>query len=262
MTTAQDDIDWLTRSENRVQALELLNERSYDRSELLEAVDVSRVTFNRMLEGLDERGWIAQDNERKFHATPLGRIVIRDVLTAFNSAVTARKLRDLIEYLPTEEFDFDLNRLQNARITRPTETDTIAPLNRSAELLNEATQRFTPVVANVDRLHTGGVNEVNLEHAEAILTAEVMETILADSVMREDVIAATDTGFDLYLYDGSAPITINLFDDVVGLELNDGSGFVPAFIETDDQVVHDWAERTYEQYKGEAKPLDAEDFRT
>jgi predicted transcriptional regulator len=261
MTTAQDDIDWLTRSENRVQALELLVERSYDRSELLEAVDVSRVTFNRMFEALDERGWIAQDDERKLYATPLGRIVIRDVSKAFDSAATAQKLHDIIEYLPTEQFDFDLDRLQNAQITRPTETDTLAPLNRFAELLSEATQRFTPLVANIDRLHTGGVNEAAPEHAEAIFTAEVMETILADSVMREDTIASIETGFDLYLYDGSASITLSLFDNTVGFELNDGSGFVPAFIETDDEAVLAWAEETYEQYKREAKPLDAEDFR-
>ena len=53
MTSLQDDIDWLTRSENRVRALELLGERSYDRPELLAAIDVSRVTFNRMLEALE-----------------------------------------------------------------------------------------------------------------------------------------------------------------------------------------------------------------
>ena len=58
MTTALDDIDWLTRSENRVQAPDLLAEQPRTRAELLEAVDVSRVTFNRMREALEEKGWI------------------------------------------------------------------------------------------------------------------------------------------------------------------------------------------------------------
>ena len=32
----------------------------------------------------------------------------------------------------------------------------------------------------------------------------------------------------------SASISLGLFDNTVGFELNDGRGFVPAFIETDD----------------------------
>lgn len=60
MTAPLDDIDWVTWSENRVQALELLAEQSRSRSELLEEIDVSRVTFNRQLEALEERGWVVQ----------------------------------------------------------------------------------------------------------------------------------------------------------------------------------------------------------
>ena len=55
MTAPLDDIDWVTWSENRVQALELLAEQSRSRSELLEEIDVSRVTFNRQLEAPEER---------------------------------------------------------------------------------------------------------------------------------------------------------------------------------------------------------------
>ena len=55
MTAPLDDINWVTWSENRVQALELLAEQSRSRSELLEEIDVSRVTFNRQLEAPEER---------------------------------------------------------------------------------------------------------------------------------------------------------------------------------------------------------------
>ena len=56
MTAPLDDINWVTWSENRVQALELLAEQSRSRSELLEEIDISRVTFSRQLEALEERG--------------------------------------------------------------------------------------------------------------------------------------------------------------------------------------------------------------
>ena len=88
-----------------------------------------------------------------------------------------------------------------------------------------------------------------------------METILADSAMREDTISALDREFNFYLYEGSAPITFTLFDDTVGFELNDGSGFVPALIESDDPEVLEWAEKTYDRYKRQSTSLDVDDFR-
>ncbi|MFC7044948.1 hypothetical protein ACFQH6_05480 [Halobacteriaceae archaeon GCM10025711] len=56
--------------------------------------------------------------------------------------------------------------------------------------------------------------------------------------------------------------TLGLNDDVVGIELNDGRGFVPAFIEIDDETVLAWAERTYERYKRESKPVAVDAFAT
>ena len=95
--------------------------------------------------------------------------------------------------------------------------------------MRQVTQRFTPLVVNADRLHTREAGEIErIEKIEVVFTTEVMETMLADSVTREDVISAVDREFNFYLYEGSAPITFTLFDDTVGFELNDGSGFVPA----------------------------------
>jgi predicted transcriptional regulator len=40
------------------------------------------------------------------------------------------------------------------------------------------------------------------------------------------------------------------------LELNDGTGVVPAVVTSDDEAVLRWAERTFERYKHEAEPID------
>lgn len=85
MKTPLDDIDWLTRSANRVRLLELLAERSHTRTELVEILGIlsdrtvdkfakgrcwrqpikasvrrytTRVTVNRLLDDLEERGWL------------------------------------------------------------------------------------------------------------------------------------------------------------------------------------------------------------
>jgi len=70
--------------------------------------------------------------------------------------------------------------------------------------MRQATQRFTPLVVNVDRLHTREAGEIEgVEKIEAVFTTDVMETMLADSVMHEDGISAIDRGFNFYLYEGS-----------------------------------------------------------
>jgi predicted transcriptional regulator len=260
MTTPVNDIDWLTRSENRVAVLEALAEKRRERSELQDLTGVSRVTSNRTLAELEDRDWIQRDGHQ-YDITPTGRLVTEDLKQLFDTTALGQKLGDIQQYLPVDEFDFDLRRLQDAKITRPTESDTVAPLSRSADLLSESTQRFVPLVANIDRLHTREVGQLDtVEHVEAIITADVMETILADSMMQEDITEFIKSEFDLYLYEGSASITFNLFDNTVAFELNDGSGFVPALIEVDDQVVLEWAEETYDQYKRDAEPLEIDDF--
>ena len=58
MTTSLDAVDWLTRSEHRVEVLEALTEGQRLRSELQELTGISRVTSNRMLAELEDRNWI------------------------------------------------------------------------------------------------------------------------------------------------------------------------------------------------------------
>jgi len=137
MVDSLDEIDWLTQSENRVAVLEALQEGREERSALQELTGVSRVTSNRMLAALEEHDWIIRD-EHEHEITPTGRMVAEDLDRLLDTTETAAKLGDIQQYLPVEEFDFDLRRLGNARITQPTPNDTMKPLTRSAEAVVEA----------------------------------------------------------------------------------------------------------------------------
>ena len=142
MTMPLDAVDWLTRSENRIEVLELLIVERHERSELQVLTGVSRVTSNRMLAELEDRSWIRRDGH-SYETTPTGKLVIEALDELLDTIATGQKLGDIQQYPPTEEFGFDLRRLGESRVTRPTESDTLAPLSRSATLMREATQRFT-----------------------------------------------------------------------------------------------------------------------
>lgn len=178
---------------------------------------------------------------------------------------SAYRLRDVIEYLPIDEFDIDLDHLEGARITRPTRADTIAPIRREVELMTACTDRFQMIVTAVDRLATQEVAALvrAVPTFEGIYTVEAMSAVEADPAMRADLDEYMRAGGTLYLYDGDPPaVTLGLNDGTVGFELNDGRGFVPAFVETNDEAVLSWAERTYEHHRAASKPVAVDAFAT
>lgn len=144
-----------------------------------------------MLEALDERGWIAQTEDREYRATPLGRLVIEDVLTTFESAATSRKLRDIIQYIPAEEFDFSLRRLNEARITHPTKSEPIAPIRREVQLFKSSTERWRLLTITANQLSTEQAEEVAqiTSDCEAIYMPGVTATVRDNPEMSADAYA-------------------------------------------------------------------------
>ena len=262
MARALDDIRFLSDSEHRVIALEELARGPRTQVDLRASTGASSATVSRLLRSFGDRGWIERDGNG-YRLTPLGRYVATNFGGLYDRMRVADRLRDVIEYLPLEEFDFDLDRLESARITWPTRADKMAPTRRDVELMTGCTGRFQMLVTAVDRLATQEVAALvrRIPVFEGVYTLEAFETVRADAAMRADLDAYMAAGGVLYLYRGDTSLPcIGLYDDVVGFELNDGRGFVPGFVETDDEIVLAWAERIYERYKRESEPLGADAF--
>ncbi|WP_458209919.1 helix-turn-helix transcriptional regulator [Haladaptatus sp. NG-SE-30] len=262
MTSALEDIRYLSDSEHRVVALEALGENPRTQSDLRAVCGSSSATVSRLLRSFGDRGWVVRDSNH-YVLTPLGQLVATVFEEMYEGMETAAQLRDVVEYLPVEEIDFDLRHLAGARVTRPTRTDTIAPIRREVELMTACTNRFQMLVTAVDRLATQEVTALvrTVPVFEGIYTHEAFDTVKSDPTMRADLDSYMQAGGVLYLYDDTTSmVTLGLNDDIIGFELNDGRGLIPAFIETDDKTVLDWAERTYEQYKDESRQLDADAF--
>lgn len=158
MPTPLEDADFLTRSENRVRLLEHLVDESRSRSELQERMDVARLTLTRLIDGLTERGWI-HGNRQEYRITVFGELVLEDLQRMLETVSTSQKLRDLAEYAPINEFDFDLRRLATAHITYPTQADTLAPLNRTTAAFRDIEDRSLSVVSAVTLIATQIANK-------------------------------------------------------------------------------------------------------
>lgn len=255
--------EFLIRSENRVTILELLSTAPRTRDELQETLGISRVTLGRLLGELEEREWIRRRYDAGDYAiTRFGQLVSEDLATLLTTLGTTQRLEGLLDALPTESMDFDLRRFEDARVTRPTRTDHLAPSKRSVELMTSCTERFLCLGTMADRFATQEL-PAQLDRTpeiEGVYTQAVFETVTNDPDMRADVRRYLREGGQLALHDGDFPVRLGIYDRTVGLALNDGRGFVPALIETDDEVVLEWAEDVYHQFKDESRPLDETAF--
>lgn len=260
MTEPLDDIEFLSRSTNRVTVLEVLSAQPQTRAELEDSTGVSKVTIGRIIEDFVERGWISRTGET-YHTTPTGEAVASDFSQLQTTVGTAQKLRAIAPYL--EELTFDIRHLEDSRITVPDSANPMATFERPIKLLRDASRaRFlsrmvSPVVLDV--IHESVVE--NRQVIETVMTTDVLERIQSDRelvIQTQEIIGSDDV--DAYLYDGRSDLEVAEIDTTVAILVTDADDVPQAFIETTDEAVREWFDKTFESYREKAYTLTAADI--
>ena len=263
MDPAFDDIAFLARSANRVEALELLTDSPHTRRELQSAMDASRVTVGRIVGDLTDRRWATADGDT-YRTTPTGELVCREFRDLRDAVTVATHLRDVVEQFPREWLGFDLRRLADATVAVPTETEPTAPVGLATEAMAGASH--VRIVAQ--SVATEVLNIQQELAASGDFTAEVvLSEALAEAVTGEDRLAerlaelVADGTMELYRYPEAIPATFCVYDhERVGFGFVD-DGRPSAAVVTDDEVVCAWAESTVDDYRERAERIHADDLR-
>ncbi|WP_101295652.1 helix-turn-helix transcriptional regulator [Halegenticoccus soli] len=254
-----DDVGYLARSEHRAPTLVALSARPRSRSELWELTGVSSSTIRRTLREFESRNWIRRNGYR-YETTQLGAFVADAMEELLDRVETERKLRDVWNWIPSEESGFTIEMCSDAVVTVAEPDDPYAPVNRFASLLRK-TNGFRFV----------GFDVALLEPCKDALRERIvdgMETEIIDppSVARyilstypEHCSEPLESGnLTVLLHDGLPPYGIGFFDDRIAVScIDQDSGTVRALIDTDAQAAREWAESTYERYRREARPLES-----
>ena len=256
MDPVLEEIEFLARSTNRVDVLRLVAAGPYSRRELASETGASQPTLGRILRDFEERNWLTE-TAAGYEATPTGRLVAEGVGEFYDLVETELKLRELVDWLPTEELTFDLRELQDATVTVPSQTRPAAPVGRVVDLVREA-DRVTmlshafndrTLEAVADWVASGG-------SFEAVFSADAIEPVAADDALASHLRRLVDAeGATVRIYDGVVPLAVTLTDDTVGLLLRDDSGRLQAALDTDAPAVADWAREVYSHYREESRPL-------
>ncbi|MFC7225836.1 hypothetical protein N0B31_00340 [Salinirubellus salinus] len=259
--TPLDDVEFLASSANRVRVLETLAERSATRPELHDVTGISRPTLGRVLTDAEARGWVDRAG-REYRLTPLGRLLFDAFGDLLETVETTQRLRAVAPHLPLAALPFDLSHLRDATVTVPHSPDPSAHLRRVGDLVQTA-ERVRFLGANVypetvarqrDLVSRGQTYEITLAAAAVDVTRTHPETA---ATVRE---LLDSDAVRLYRYEGSVPFSLVTVDDTALVLPYDEEDTPCALLETSDPVVHEWVDRTLDEYREAATRVTAADF--
>lgn len=255
-----EDIEFLARSDHRVTALVALAERPRSRADLLEMTAASASTIGRTLREFEDRQWIRRDGHQ-FEATQLGSFVAAGMQELIERIETEHTLRDVWQWLPTEESGFTIEMGSDAVVTGAGADDPYGPVNRFVSLLRK-TDQFRFVGYDVALLEP-----CKDELRQQILDGMQTEIIDPPTVARH-VLSTYEEHCSESLESGNLTVRVHenvpayglcLFDDRIAISgYNPDSGTVQVLLDTDAPEAREWAESTYESYRREARPLGLE----
>lgn len=255
-----EDAEFLVRSPNRVRVLRRLAEEPADRTALQEATDVSRVTLGRVLGDFEDREWVRR-RDSLYHLTALGETVVGGLETFLESVEAAQRLRPVVEYLPAGELELPLERLHDATVTRPTEAEpakylrSLIPAADDADRIAALWSVFDPDMLRRHRNRAvDGDTSVTF-----VFGADIIET--ARPASPGSLVAELDRAPDgeVYEYGEPLPATVLLVDGTVFLLLVGDAGY-QGLIESEDEVVREWADATIRDYRERSRRIDPESF--
>ena len=255
------EMEFLARSANRGDVLTLVSEAPHDRQALARETGASQPTLGRILRDFEERNWV-RATDSGYTATATGRLVAAGLTELSESLAAELHLRQISEWLPTDDLGFDLGRLGEATITTPTQTRPSAPISRVIELI-EAAHRV--------RIFSHAFNEQTLAAVvewvtdggqfEGVFSAAAIDAVAHEPALRGQLqqLQAAD-GANIRVIEDAIPLAVTVADDTVSLLLRDDDGRLQAAVDTNDPEVEVWATDRHGRYWESARPLAESDL--
>jgi predicted transcriptional regulator len=258
MGSSLENIEFLSRSSSRVKVLDALQEEPRTRDELKNETDASRTTLSRMLADFEDRGWITRSNGQ-YQPTPEGEFVASEVKRLLENMETAEKLDGALGWIPTDEFEFDLRRLQNAEISS-VRWDDPASMRTFAEHFDGAT-RVRSTATTVTRDAVELLRNLTVEQDgsyEGILGPSAVESIREHPVLRKQLREILESGrASVYRYTGEdPPIMVMLVDELASVCNHGNGGLQMETVVSDDEAFRSWVEGYIDSAIADSEPLD------
>lgn len=235
---------------------EALYDEPLDRRDLESRLDVSRATSHRFTRWLASNAY-AERVDGFYHLTGEGEVVAEAVMGLERKLRAADRLAPLLDVICEDHRDFVVEPFENATVTVATPSEPYAPVTRFLTLLRGC-DRFRGF--NTTHMIPPGLADLYGDpfaacDVELISLPNVIESIRDTE---RDVGGALDEkGGHLKLLTSEAlPYGLALFDRRVGIGgYDEETGAMRVFVDTDTAIARAWAERVYETFRRDSKPL-------
>ena len=262
VSNALDDLGYLGRSSNRLELLSHLSSEQATRSALEEQTGIAGTTIGRILNELQDRGWVERTVEGTYIASACGQVVLREVEPVIDAMAAVRSLGDAVGWLPLDELAISVRHFQEATIVRPTPNSPLAFVDYTAECIrNTSTFRaltFLEPPTPAGMAMQSGVVDGN-QTAEHVCAGGLLEHLRDGQTSPPQWEEYIEAGANLYRYDGHIPCNLFEFDETVLIMSDRPEGGGEA-IESSDETVRAECRRLFEKYRDSAEPVSAEFF--
>ncbi|MDL0143424.1 helix-turn-helix transcriptional regulator [Halobacterium salinarum] len=257
-----ETVAFLARSEHRLGVLALLDGTARTRSDLEAHTDATRVTLSRVLNDLTERSLIEHDpSSNAYTLTQFGALVYRDFDRLLGTVAVGQALPSVINRLPVDWFDFDLQCLAGSEHVGTEQADPLAAARVVAGAVGAADSCRSLLGTFISLpMYTFGeaVRKGTAPSVTVIADAEVAATMTEDAALRErwEAIEAGTDRTTYYRIGERVPCSVDLIDgETVFLTVNrhQDAGF-DVLRSTHPDVVT-WAHATIESMQAGAVPL-------
>lgn len=262
MDTSLVAVEFLARSASRVEVLDSLSDGPLTRDELKGVTDASRTTLSRMLADFEERGWIERADHR-YHATPKGAYIANETTRLIDNIEVAQTLDETLHWLPFDDFEFDLRRLQDADVVELSWNDP-ASIRAIAEGLTGAT-RVRSVATTMSRDVVDVVRDITVDgdaKYDGVLTNQALEIARDHPDIQTKLRELLDSNHgDLYHFEGSIDLAMVLLIDSEAIVCSHGWGGPELqAVRSDDEAFRHWVDSYIDRLEADSQPLTAESF--
>ncbi|MFC7213206.1 helix-turn-helix transcriptional regulator [Saliphagus sp. GCM10025334] len=260
MTAALEDVAFLANSENRVAVLRLLVEAPKSHDEIRDRIGASRVTTARILREFEARNWIARSGQ-ECTVTPTGEWVCDEFTRLVGEMEAERRLREPLQWLPSDLLTFDVRRLRDAELIVLEESDATAivrrilEFRRSGDRIRGVTRTVAPEFIENDWESTVHGDT----RLEMVITPDVLDAIRTHPTSAKqlhEMLEETDVHVSVF---DDVPISVGIVDGAVGIDLTDEQGVVKGGFVTEDETVYEWAVDLFETCREEATPVEPDE---
>lgn len=260
---ALEDVSYLTRSRNRVRILGAVAGEPIPPRDLEELTGAPRSTLQRILSELEDRGWARRTPEGSYAATPTGEHIVNELVPFVESMETIGELGEALTALPAGSVPIGVRHFGDATVVRPASNDPNAPgayfttsIRDTAELSCAVDLAAPLALENAMRERVAD----GVLRSEHVLTDRLFRYIRRHPERARTWRGLTQSGADVYRYDGDISCNVFILDETVllGETPPDGEGCI--LIETEREPVLEWAREFVEGHRAAAERLTGEEF--